>query len=331
VRGNTPAAKPAGRLVDIPAASSQGAATASVARWLPRAALPTPRGRFATATIEHEVYVIGGLTGEGWSDRVEVYDVHQDLFARRAPLPLAVANVGAAVVGERIYVPGGLTAADALTDRLQVYDPAADAWSAGPALPQALCAYAIAPYGEGFYLFGGWDGARYLDTVYYYDVATQTWRAEAPLRTPRGFCAAVAVEERLYLLGGYDGQTEHALCESYSPAAYAEGREPWLTHSPMRDGRAGHSAVELEGSLYVVGGGWDRPLRANERYDPRNDAWATFPSPITGQWRTLGLGAVPAALPGQQGAYLYAIGGWDGAAYLATVNAYQASFRVFLP
>ena len=94
----------------------------------------------------------------------------------------------------------------------------------------------------------------------------------------------------------------------------------------MRAGRAGHSVSLVENSLYVVGGGWDQPFSFNERYDLGNDIWSTLPSPLTGEWRTLGT----TALTAPEGSSLYAIGGWhDG--YLNMVYAYRATYRVFLP
>jgi len=170
------------------------------------------------------------------------------------------------------------------------------------------------------------NGQEYLDAVYHYDVASDSWHEETPLRAARGFASAARVNERIYVVGGYDGTSEYRLCESYEPALADEEHNPWLTHSPMHVGRAGHSMVFLQNSLYVVGGGWESPLEYNERYDAGNDAWSTFESPISGEWRTLGLSAVAS----EEGVYLYAIGGWSGR-YLSTVKAYQTFFRVFLP
>ena len=315
-----------GRMLDAPASPRGDPETPEASRWQARAQMPTPRGRYAVAALDGLIYAVAGLTDEGWSQRVEVYDPQQDLWGRRADKPTAVANVGAAVVNGLIYVPGGLHESGAVRDLLEIYDPASDAWSSGPSLPTPVCAYAIAPYGEGFYVMGGWDGEGYLDTVFYFDASTGSWTLETPMRIPRGFAGAATVEERIYLLGGYDGVSEYALCESYAPELARAGENPWLTHSPMKMGRAGHSVSPIEGSLYVVGGGWEQPFTFNERYDVRNDIWSTFQSPITGEWRTLGT----APLSATEGTYLYAMGGWDGA-YLGLVRVYRATYRVFLP
>ena len=316
----------ASRFVDLPQGAKPQPTLGSASRWAARAPLPTARARFALATWQDKIYVFSGLTDDGWTDQVEVYDPSADRWERRAPKPTAVANAGAVEVDGLIYVPGGLDAAQAVRDILEVYDPRADSWASAAPLPRPLCAYAIAPWKQGFYLFGGWDGERYLDTVYYYDIPTGTWRQEVPLRTARAFAAAATMEQRIYLLGGRDGATEYRLCESYDPALAQAGQDPWRSHAPMALGRAGHGVALVQGGLYVVGGGWESYFAYNERYDLANDVWSTFESPLVGEWRNLGL----AAITTQEGVTLYAIGGWNGR-YLNVVQAYRASFRIYLP
>ena len=173
-------------MVDQPAGASKQVDVTPSLRWQSKTQMPTPRGRFAQAVVDGRIYVIGGLSEEGWTADVEAYDTTEDLWERRASKPVAVANVGAAVVEGLVYVPGGLMEGNQLTDRLEVYDPADDRWSGAAPLPRPLCAYAIAPYEEGFYLFGGWDGEHYVATVYYYDAASDTLaRGNAPAHRAR--------------------------------------------------------------------------------------------------------------------------------------------------
>ena len=314
------------RFVDLPQAPSPAAEPDRLLRWQTKAPLATPRSRFAQAESEGIIYVFSGLTDGGWTAEVDAYDPTTDRWERRTPKPTAVANVGAAVVAGRIYVPGGYDQTSAVRDILEVYDPHSDTWESRAPLPSPLCAYAISEVGDGFYLLGGWDGQHYLDSVYRYDAAADTWQKEAPLRVPRGFAAAATVNGRVYLLGGLDGTTEYDLCESYDPALAKAGQNPWRMHTPMRVGRAGHGIVAFQGVIYVVGGGWDSYYAHNERYDVTNDAWSSFESPLTGRWRTLGVSPVTL----RDGMYLYTIGGWNGK-HLGVVQAYQATYQLFLP
>jgi len=257
---------------------------------------------------------------------VEIYYPDLDLWGRGASKPTPVANAAAVAVDGLIFVPGGLRASGALSDELEIYNPRLDAWAQAASLPLPLCSYAVAAWEEGFFLFGGWDGARYVDAVLYYDMATDAWRQVGALAQPRGFGAAAALEGRIYVVGGYDGANELAACESFDAVQALAGELVWRRHADLSVGRAGHGLAVANGGLYVCGGGWAHPFEANERYDARLDAWSAFESPVTGEWRTLGL----AAIDQPAGTFLYAIGGWSGD-YRNTVYAYQAFYRVYLP
>jgi DNA-binding CsgD family transcriptional regulator/N-acetylneuraminic acid mutarotase len=295
-------------------------------RWASKAQMPTSRARLAVAAYEGKIYAIAGDTPEGVSGVVEVYDPSTDTWTRRTSKPHPVRNVGAAVLNERIFVPGGYDATDQASSIVEVYDPQSDVWSEVAPLPRPLFAYAIAAVGGKLYLFGGSDGIRYLDTVFIYDPSTDTWTTGTPMSEPRGFCAAAVVGERIYVLGGYEGQHELALCEVYDPAKEGSGEQPWKQQASLQMARGGLAAVAIENYIYAIGGGWTQYLSFNERYDVNQDAWAPFDSPLLGQWRTLGA----ATIQGKEGTVIYTIGGWSNR-YLSTNYAYEAFFRIYLP
>lgn len=295
-------------------------------RWSGQAQMPTARARLAVVAYQGQVYAIGGDTEDGVSGVVEVYDPVTDTWTRRTSKPRSVRNIAAAVLGDRIYVPGGYDAMDQAIAAVEVYDPQADAWSEVAPLPVPLFAYAIAVVQGRLYLFGGSDGMRYLDTVFIYDPVSDTWGAGTPMSEPRGFCAAAVVGEQVFVLGGYNGQNESARCEVYDPAKEGSGEHPWAERAPMHMGRGGLAALAAEGYVYAIGGGWTQYLSFNERYDVTQDKWVIFDSPLLGQWRTLGAAAVPT----EEGTAIYAIGGWSDR-YLSTNYAYKTFFRIYMP
>jgi DNA-binding CsgD family transcriptional regulator len=295
-------------------------------RWHKQPSLGQPRARFAQVTVSDTVYVIGGLTSEGWSAAVEAYSLAANRWERRADKPKPVANVGAVVVYGLVYVPGGLDSSGRVIDTLEIYNPKTDSWHAAAPLPRPVCAYAIAPTVDGFYLFGGWDGSNYLSSVYRYDIATDIWYEEAPLRSPRGFAAAITNGKVIYLVGGFNGHNVLDTCESFEPALARTGEDPWRTLSPLKTARAGLGLVATNGSLYAVGGGWQSPITNNERYDITNNIWSGFDTPLASAWRSLGLSTIET----RDGVFLVAVGGWSGG-YLASTWFYQAMFRIYLP
>jgi len=312
------------RLTDAPRNGS--APSEATRRWTQHAPMISSAGRFALATMDDLIYVIGGVAPSGVTGAVQIYSAREDAWRSGPPKPTPASNIGAATIDGLIYVPGGLDAAGDTMDELEILDPATDTWHTGPQLPVPLCSYAIAADEKGLFLFGGWDGERYTDAVYYLDTAEGQWQRVASLSQSRGFAAAAQVNGRILLLGGYDGEKELDSCESFDPALARAGEQPWQPLAPMPEGRAGHAAASTMGHVYVLGGGWQSPLRQNLRYDIANDSWTVIPSPITGEWRTLGAAAVDAG----QGVYIYAFGGWHDA-YIDDVWAYQAFYRLFLP
>jgi len=307
----------ASAFTDHQALSSSPAHREEVSRWTTRPPLAVPRARMAVAAIGDLVYVIGGDTVTGVTAAVDLYDSRAGDWTSLAAKPTAAANIGAAVIGGKIYVPGGYTGDEQVTGVLEIYDPATDTWEQGEALPVPLCAYAIAAVGGRLYLFGGWDGTRYADSVYVYDPVADQWLSRAAMNVARGFAGAGVIGNKVYVVGGYDGARELALCEVYDPDA-----EAWSSCAPMSVGRGGVSVAVVGSTLYAVGGGWESYLAFNERYEPATDVWHAFETPIVGQWRNLGLAATDV--------YLYAIGGWGGE-YLSVNEEYQALFRIFIP
>lgn len=315
-----------GQFTDRSEAAPSSPSGAASSRWVSKAQMPTARARLAAVAYAAKIYAIGGDTADGVTGVVEVYDPTTDTWARQASKPRPVRNIGAAVLHERIFVPGGYDATDQAIRVVEVYDPQTDTWSEVAPLPQALCAYAIATLGDRLYLFGGSDGIRYLDTVFVYDPTTDAWTHGTPLGQARGFAAAAVVANRIYVLGGYDGQTELALCETYEPTKEGSGNSPWSPCTSLGVPRAGLAAVAIENNIYAIGGGWTQDLSFSERYDAQQGFWTPFDSPLLGQWRTLGA----AAVQGKDGTIIYAVGGWSNR-FLSTNYAYQAFFRIYLP
>jgi N-acetylneuraminic acid mutarotase len=81
--------------------------------WTERAAMPTGRSGIAGAAVGGRFYVFGGEGNRGHPqgifDAVEAYDPAQDAWTRLAPMATPRHGINAAIVGSRIYLPGGAT------------------------------------------------------------------------------------------------------------------------------------------------------------------------------------------------------------------------------
>ncbi len=289
----------------------------STTRWRTRAQMPTPRTGLAVAEHEGLVYAIGGVSNDGVTAKVEVYDPKADAWATRRPKPLPVGFISAVQVGGKIFVPGGIDTARRPRNSLEIYDPVQDSWQSGAPLPKPLGAYGLAALNDQIYLFGGRGEQGYVASVYRYDPKVDAWEELQPMDRARGLLSAAAIGDRIYVVGGYDDIAEFNSCDAYDPTAGT-----WTPCSPMDIPRGGLVAVAVREHLYAIGGGMDGYLAFNERYDPRIDTWNRIETPVREQWRGLGVAFV---FP-----HLYAIGGWNGA-FLSVNEAYQALYQVILP
>ena len=79
--------------------------------WQARSPLPTGRSGIAVAAIGQHVFVFGGEGNAssplGTFDENESYDPGADAWTTLPPMPLPRHGIGAGVVGNRIYIPGG--------------------------------------------------------------------------------------------------------------------------------------------------------------------------------------------------------------------------------
>lgn len=310
---------------DNPAAGSQPGPTPPP-RWQEGARLPTPRQGLAVAAYENLIYAIAGESAEGVTGVLEGYDPEKDSWVTLAPKPVPVAEIGAVVIGGKIFVPGGRTVSGSLTNALDVYDPREDRWEKGPPLPVPLSSYAMVAFEGKLYLFGGWDGQTVRANVLEFDPDRQEWLERTPMPTARSFSGAAVANGKIYVFGGFDGKLPLAVNEIYQPdldhgqlqaVAWAEG-------PPLPEPRYAMGVASVADIIHVFGGlgEGDDPLPPLE-YPPQTLSWQAFESPLDEPWALLGL--VPF------GTRLYLIGGAVQGTPSGRNLAYQAIYVVSLP
>jgi hypothetical protein len=95
--------------------------------WTPVAPMPEPRGGCAYGAVLGQLVCAGGEGPQGPAQTVETYDPYETTtqpWTVGEPMPVARAVVPGAVVGGRLFVPGGApTPAIAPTDTLYRYAP----------------------------------------------------------------------------------------------------------------------------------------------------------------------------------------------------------------
>lgn len=236
--------------------------------WEELAALPHPRSSGASVTYDNYVFLIAGETSNGVTNLVERYDPESNAWTQLADKATPVKDVSAVRIGEKIYVPGGVTASGKNTRNLEVYDPRKDIWELKSELPVAVSGYALAAYEGEMYLFGGWDGNKVLDSVLRYDPTSDTWHEGARMPVARAYAGIAQVNGAILIIGGWDGKLTMASCYRYNPSRDLEGEDAWETLSPLIEPEK-HIGVQSQTNIVYVAG-----LESMYQYNTQNNLWS---------------------------------------------------------
>jgi len=260
VAGKTAASGPVHSfLVFDPAAGPDGEWTVLPDR--PGTAVENP----AVVALGGKLYVFGGseeyFTGavaESW-----VYDPAagpQGTWSALAPMPTARGGATARVVGDAIYVVGGIDFDHSLAV-VEVFHPGAGAgggWSAAPPMLTRRDNPGSFEHDGILYVVGGRtrdagvESEPTLASMESFDPATGLWSPEAPMPTGRRTFAVGSIGGRFQVMGGEKTPQNGVFPnnEEYDPFAGT-----WRILAPMATPRHGAAAATIDGIVYTAGGG----------------------------------------------------------------------------
>lgn len=220
-----------GRLWVVGGWSASAGLVPAVEAWRPDALawttvthLPTPRREPAVAALGRSIVVAGGFNGindgdmEGYSDRVEVYDLDSRQWRILAPLPTPRRGLTMVAVGDMLYALDGFAGDGGYLNRVERYDPRADRWTTldWSITPRTWAASVVVD--GAILLIGGYNRDGALGLVERIDPATGVVCNPPPLHLPRAWLAAVPVPDGVLTLGGEEatrigGAVEMAMAE----------------------------------------------------------------------------------------------------------------------
>lgn len=292
-------------------------------RWHELAQMPSGRSGFALAYSDRRLYVVGGMVGEGVSDQVLRFDLVTNTWVGLSPKPTAVTDVQAAVIGNKIYVPGGRLQSGGVSDRLEVYDPQRELWAALSPLPQARSGYALVAVEGKLYLFGGWDGSTYRAEVWQYSPDEDRWAVRSPMPTARAFAGAATIEGRVYVMGGVGTAGLLTVTERYAPASDGGEEGAWVVLAPLPAPRSHMAVAAIGGSglIFVLNGSAASDGSLLYRY--ASDSWQPLETPLNAGLSDLRAEAIANKL--------YIVGGQEGGARSDRVYEYLAIYTVLMP
>ncbi|MCP3915338.1 MAG: hypothetical protein GY711_07265 [bacterium] len=252
---------------------------------------PQPRYEGPPVVIDGQMYMFGGFrnTAIQATTSVNAYDPVADSWSAKAPMPVAVTHIGAALDDRTVWVVGGFNGDDpgTATDRVWLYDVDLDQWGAGPSLPKLVAGGVAARFGRNLHYYGGVEADRNTMSsdhlVLDLDNPGGGWSTLAPLPQPRCHLAGTAFGGKLYAIGGQFNHdvnpVDQTLVQSYDPLTDA-----WTTVQPLPDPVSHHETgiFVLDGKIVVTGGksfpiGFPT-ISDMTAYDPATNTWEALPA-----------------------------------------------------
>ncbi|HZB75830.1 MAG TPA: kelch repeat-containing protein [Solirubrobacteraceae bacterium] len=220
------------------------------------APMPERLNHVSMVTHDGRIYVVGGLGDVlfGADVRREMweYDPAADRWRDMPAMPTARGAASAGVIGDTLYVAGGVGENGRVLGTVEAFDFTTGRWERRADMPTARehAAYAVAD--DRLYVFGGRTPANDAITVVEaYEPEADRWRRAAPLPQRAGSFEAVVVDGYVVTVGGdsdIEGWVTGAV-QRYEPA-----RDAWLQLPPMRTKRHGLAAAYAADRIWAFGG-----------------------------------------------------------------------------
>lgn len=252
----------------------------SLGSWKQLPPAPTVRTEVAVALLAGKIYVIGGFTPKGITDKVEAFDLATGTWQAQSPLPRPLHHTTASVVNDKLYVIGGFGSATwSPTNVNYMYDPETHHWTVKAPMPTERGALATAVIDDKIYAVGGaWRNIfRLVNTPAneVYDPDTDQWQKLAPVPTPRDHLTVSSHQGKLYAIGGRVNVNYRNNLDANE--VYDPGKATWTKLKPLPTARSGITSQVLNGKIHVLGGeSGEGTFKENEAYDPSKDDWVTL-------------------------------------------------------
>lgn len=207
---------------------------------------------------------------------------HRPIWRELADIGTPRDDFADAVVGDRIWVMGGMTGerGNRLTTT-EIYDTSTDRWRYGPAVPEALASFEGVSVGPRIYVFGGFDrDSQRSDYAAMLDTRTGRWQELPPLPHERYAHTVTALGDKIYVLGGDGVEGPVRQIDVFDTRT-----DSWSDGGTMARARGSHDAVAVGDDIYVLGG-WlrDAPTDLVQVFDPQRRSWrevTPMPEPMS--------------------------------------------------
>jgi len=242
--------------------------------------------RFEAMGVElhGEVWVMGGFTSANLAvtSRVDIYAPQTNTWRRGPELPAAETHAGTFVVGDDLYLAGGLSGFPGNPIR-SVHMWNGTTWEELPDLPAPRAAMALVMVDGALHAVAGLAEDGNSDSNAHTVLrpgVDSAWSAAAPLPNARNHLGGAAVGNTLFIVGGRHGWDE-ANGHQGSMHALDAVTGAWRERAPVPRPRSeiGASTFSVTGGLVVIGGSIQNvtPTDSVALYDAATDVWRELP------------------------------------------------------
>jgi len=285
--------------------------------------MPEPKKSMAYAAVDNKIYIIGGETPDGISDRVDIYDTVTGQWSEGARKPTPVSEACGAYLDGKIIVAGGKKPDGSVTNVVEAYDVAENTWEVLPEMPHPIAGAGCVGHSGKLYVIGGWDGQKVIQDILNMNKEENKWVKVRDLYSPRVYFGLSFLLDRLLIIGGWDGHEGLDTIDYYKLTDFSI--ETSKESNSLLEKRYKLASVSILDRVYVIGG---RGEKKNINYSveislEKNDSIRIITNPNNLEWESLGVCAVDK--------YIYGFGGQFGDKFGKDLYRIRVLYQVVLP
>jgi N-acetylneuraminic acid mutarotase len=234
-------------------------------RWSRVSSLPQPTDHAAAATYNGKLFVVGGyIIVEGQrtpTNKSFIYDPSVDKWKEIKSMPTSRGALTANFINDILYVIGGQDSSRKTMSTNEAYDPKTDIWTEKQPMPTKRHHLASAVLDGKLYVIGGRQTDKSPDlnigTNEAYDPRLDKWTSLESMPTKRsGLTAVTYGSNDLYVFGGEHPFNDGKPLRTFDDTEiYHPKTDTWTSGSSLPTARHGLTAGEVNGTIYVIGGG----------------------------------------------------------------------------
>jgi hypothetical protein len=291
------------------------------ANWEEIGQLYEPLESMAFVTDGENIYIIGGETPFGVTNKIEIYNINTNSVKLGKEKPTAVAEACGVLIGGKIYVGGGKKQDGTFSTKFEAYDIFMDKWEKLKDLPVSLAGYSCIVNEGKLYYIGGWDGQMVYKNIYMYNPESNSWTTIGLLSKARVYSGAILINNQVFIIGGLeDGKGVNSV-EIFKMTGNEFVSDSELS---LNTARYKLGSINILDKLYIIGGKSDDDfINYSLEYSPKNKIWRSFQNPLESEWSSLGVVSI--------GEYIVAFGGSLNNSITDKVYRMKVLYTIVLP